>query len=236
MAGSKEVSPIAPTKQESVYQILRSAILEGTYGPGYRLVIGSLARQFAASAIPVREAIRRLEAEGLVEYQQNKGARVAPVDERKYEDAFHTLAILEGQVTALAAPFVSAAHGAELRRLNREMALTLEAFDVLRYCALNRSFHASVYDLCPNAYLKETIRRVTRDLDTMRRTVFTVVPGRSRESVQEHEHLIRLILERASPDSVEAYARSHKLKTLEAFRQWEAAQKQEIREGRDRLA
>jgi DNA-binding GntR family transcriptional regulator len=212
---------IAPSKQELVYSALRARILNGTYGPGYRLVIGALAREFATSPIPIREAVRRLEAEGLVQYEQNKGARVAPVDERRYADAFYVLAILEGAVTALAAPRVSAKVVRQLRQLNREMVAMLETFDVLSYAQLNRAFHAVIYDLCPNAYLRETIRTVVRQLDAMRRTVFTVVPGRSKESVAEHEQLIRLFETGAPEAEIEAFARQHKLKTLAAFQAWE---------------
>jgi len=211
-----------PTKQESIYARLRSLILDGTYGPGYRLVLGSLAEEFETSPIPVREAIRRLEAEGYVRYEENRGARVAPVDPEGFTEAFYTLACLEGTATALAASRLDTEDVGELRRLNREMMLTLESFDVLGYAALNRSFHRLFYDRCPNVYLRDAILRIERDLDLMRRTVFTVVPGRSRESVREHDRMLRMILERAGPDALELEARQHKLRTLEAFLAWEA--------------
>lgn len=214
-----------PTKQESIYVALRSRILDGTYGPGYRLVLDGLAEAFHTSAIPVREAIRRLEAEGFVRYEPNRGARVAPVDAGRFADSFYTLAVLEGVTTALGAPFVTSRDGESLRRLNAEMRRTLESFDVLGYAELNRSFHRLLHERCPNAYLRETIGRIERELDLMRRTVFTVVPGRSRESVHEHDDLIALILERAGPEDIESDARRHKLRTLEAFRAWEAGRR-----------
>jgi DNA-binding GntR family transcriptional regulator len=73
------------TKQERVYRVIRERILRGTYGPGYRVVIDALAEEFAVSALPVREAIRRLEAEGLVIYRPNAGAQVAPADPGLFE-------------------------------------------------------------------------------------------------------------------------------------------------------
>ena len=66
------------TKQERVYRAIRERILSGAYGPGYRVVIDALAEEFEVSGLPVREAIRRLEAEGLVIYRPNAGAQVAP--------------------------------------------------------------------------------------------------------------------------------------------------------------
>ena len=63
------------SKQERVYVVLRGRLFDGTYGPGHRLVIDALARELEVSPMPVREAIRRLEAEGLVDYQRNQGPR-----------------------------------------------------------------------------------------------------------------------------------------------------------------
>ena len=73
------------TKQERVYQAIRERILSGAYGPGYRVVIDALAEEFEVSGLPVREAIRRLEAEGLVIYRPNAGAQVAPADPGLFE-------------------------------------------------------------------------------------------------------------------------------------------------------
>src|SRR3954447_6100510 len=94
----------AGTKQERVYQGGRGRILSGAYAPGYRVVIDALAEEFEISALPVREAIRRLEAEGLVIYRPNAGAQVAPADPSAFDDEMTVLALLEGYATALAAP------------------------------------------------------------------------------------------------------------------------------------
>ena len=64
-------------EQERVYRHVRERILSGTYGPGYRVVITHIARELDVSALPVREAIRRLEAEGLIVFRPNEGAQVA---------------------------------------------------------------------------------------------------------------------------------------------------------------
>ena len=65
------------SKSESVYRELRSRIISGRYNAGYRLVLDQLAREMGVSAVPVREAIRRLEAERLVTFTRNVGAEVA---------------------------------------------------------------------------------------------------------------------------------------------------------------
>lgn len=71
------------SKHERAYLVIRQRILDGTYGPGHRLVIDALADELGVSPVPVREAIRRLEAERQVVYRHNAGARVAPVDGRR---------------------------------------------------------------------------------------------------------------------------------------------------------
>ncbi len=72
------------SKHERAYQLIRSRILDGSYAPGERLVIDALAGEFGISPVPVREAIRRLEAEGRIVYRYNSGARVALTDARRH--------------------------------------------------------------------------------------------------------------------------------------------------------
>ncbi|MFI9593218.1 GntR family transcriptional regulator [Nonomuraea sp. NPDC052265] len=79
------------SKAELSYEILRSRILDGTYGPGYQLVMDRLAREIGVSTIPLREALRRLQSDGLVEVVRNLGARVAVFDAAQVR---HTLEVL----------------------------------------------------------------------------------------------------------------------------------------------
>lgn len=72
------------SKHERAYRLIRGRILDGSFPPGHRLVIDALAAELGISSVPVREAIRRLEAEGRVQYRHNAGARVAPADDRQH--------------------------------------------------------------------------------------------------------------------------------------------------------
>ncbi len=205
-------------KQERAYQTLRERILDGAYRPGYGLVIDALAEDFGISVVPVREAIRRLEAEGLIVYRPNVGAQVAPADPRVYEEELAVLSVLEGYATALAAPAVGPADLARLHDINREMVECLNQFDALGFARWNKEFHFLIYERCPNPYLVTLLRDKVRRLDAIRRTVFTQVPYRGRESIEEHEQLIELIGSRASFVEIETAAREHKLRTAEGFR------------------
>ena len=207
-------------KQEHAYQTIRERILAGTYGPGFRVVIDALADELGVSALPVREAIRRLEAEGLIVFRPNAGAQVAPADPGQFEETMACFAVLEGYATALAAPLMGKADVAKLREANEAMVDRMHRVDALGFSRANRDFHMAIYDRCPNPYLVELLRDTERRLDAIRRTVFTHIPFRGQESIEEHRKLIDLIEARASFSRVETAARRHKLRTLEIFQRW----------------
>jgi len=88
---------------ERVYRDLRRGIIEGTYAPGARLIEQRLAESFACSRTPVREAVRRLESEGLVVVEPNRGAHVRPLAEDEISDLYEVRARLEAYAAELAA-------------------------------------------------------------------------------------------------------------------------------------
>jgi DNA-binding GntR family transcriptional regulator len=215
------VAAPAQTKQERVYEALRERILSGAYGPGYRIVIDTLAEEFAVSALPVREAIRRLEAEGLVVYRPNAGAHVAPADPELFEEELTVLAVLEGYATALAAPRLGRKGVRLLSEITDRMVEAMERLDALEFGRLNHEFHAVIYEHCPNPVLVSLLQDVARRLDAIRRTVFVQIPYRGAASVAEHRELIELIAAGASALRIEKAARKHKLATVESFRSWQ---------------
>jgi DNA-binding GntR family transcriptional regulator len=213
--------PDALTKQERVYGAIRERILNGTYVPGHRLVIDAMAEEFEVSALPVREAIWRLQAEGLVIYRANVGAQVAPADPGVFEEEMTIFAILEGFATAITAPRLGKKQIARLREINESMVDAMGRLDSLAFGRLNQEFHYVIYENCPNAALVEMLRDVGRRLDAIRRTVFVQIPYRGAASVAEHVELIDLIVNGAPALRIESVARDHKLSTLESFRTWQ---------------
>lgn len=208
------------SKQELAYQTIRQRIVDGTCGPGYRIVIDELARELGCSAIPVREAVRRLEAEGLLEYTRHTGARVISIDEQQYVDTLATLAVLEGYATAEAAAHLEPACLGTLERLTREMRQAVEAGDMLRYGELNRTFHETIYRSCPNDYLIDQIRLAWARLDSMRHSIFVLIPERARASLTDHDRIIALLADGAPAGMIEAEVRQHKLATARQFHTW----------------
>jgi len=210
----------AGTKQERVYQTIHKQILNNTYNPNYRVVIDALAEEFEVSALPVREAIRRLEAEGLVIYRPNVGAQVAPADPGVFDEEMTVLAVLEGYATALAAPHLGKAGLKRLRGINDQMIAAADRLDSLEFGRLNQEFHSVIYEHCPNSALVSMLRDVARRLDAIRRTVFVQIPYRGAQSVAEHAELIDLIAASVPAAKLEAKARAHKLHTVASFRDW----------------
>lgn len=202
-------------KQERTYAVLRDRIHSGALGPQARLNIDALARELGVSAIPVREALRRLEAEGWVRFQPNVGAIVAPVDATTWEQEMTAVAILEGAATADACGRLTPADFGGLRAIAAEMKDAVG--DPLEFSALNRRLHAAITARCANAYLLELLEATYRRLDRIRSTMFAYLPERTGAALTEHAELLTL-LEAGDTAAVERYARWHKLQTVESYR------------------
>ena len=156
-------------------------------------MLDQLARELGMSVVPVREAIRRLEAEGVVTFERNVGARVAAIDPVDYRDACQTLAIVEGAAVALAQPHLAAADLAEARAVNDRLRECLADFDPVRFTRLNEAFHRTLSDPCPNAQLKNLVDVGWLRLAGLRRSTFGFMPGRAHASVAEHDALLALL-------------------------------------------
>jgi DNA-binding GntR family transcriptional regulator len=215
----------APTnKHERAYRLIRERIESGMYQPGQRLVIDALARDLDMSQVPIREAIRRLQAEGWVTYRHNSGPEIANIGLEQWQATMELLAVLEGYATALAAPHLRKQDLKDLRRHLQTMQRAVEQFDLLTFSDHNRAFHGLIYGRCPNPVLVERMSETQAQLDAMRGALFPTIPQRGMESVLEHRKLVELLEKQASFEVIERSAREHKLRFLVAavrqFEQW----------------
>jgi DNA-binding GntR family transcriptional regulator len=208
---------VATSKSQRAYDAIRERILDSTYVPGYRLVLSTLANELDCSVVPVREAIRRLEAEGMVRFERNVGATVASVDTMLYLNTMQTLAILEGSATALAAPSITTASLNRARRTNEQMRELLKAFDAKEFTRLNTQFHAALYESCPNTHLLDLVHRGWTRMNAIRVSSFTTIPARASESVREHDALLAAIAAGESAPEIEMQSRAHRMRTLNAY-------------------
>lgn len=205
------------SKAQLSYDWIKERINDGTFVPGYRLVLGQIAKELDVSAVPVREAVRMLEAEGLVTFERNVGAQVALIKETEYLHTMQTLSVVEGVATSLSAPFITPADIVRARAINAEMRECLEHFDPPRFTQLNLDFHSVLFENCPNPHILDLVHRGWNRMKVLRDSTFSFVPGRARESVDEHEALLRLIESGASDLEIEMTARAHRTATLDAF-------------------
>ena len=206
----------AESKSEQAYRLIRGRIDDGQYVPGYRLVLAPIANELGMSVVPVREAIRRLEAEQLVTFERNVGAQVALIKETEYLHTMQTLALVEGAATALAAPGITQDQIRRAREINQTMRETLDAFDPQRFTALNLEFHSVLFESCPNPHILDLVHRGWNRMKVLRNSSFSFVPGRAQESVEEHERILQLIEDGASVSEIESVARAHRTATLDA--------------------
>lgn len=203
------------SRPDVAYEAIRAGIADGRYPPGARLVIEQLARDLDMSTVPIREAIRRLEAGGYVTFRRNQGATVASVDAEAYGQSMQTLAVLEGAATSLAR--LDATQLREARRINASLRESLREFDPLKFTAGNHDLHRVLYSACPNRHLVALIEREWERLTAIRRSTFAFVPNRAAQAVEEHAQLLDLLAAGAAPEEVERFAREHRMRTARRF-------------------
>lgn len=205
------------SKSQRAYHWIRERIAEQEFTPGYRLVLGTIAGELDMSVVPVREAIRQLEAEGLVTFERNIGARVAMVDDSQYRYSMQALSILEGTATALAARALGVDDIRRAREINELMTESLDHFDPRSFTRLNQEFHAVLFERCVNPRMLELVQTEWARLGHLRDSTFSFVPGRAQESVREHEQILALIERGAQLTEIEHAARRHRSATLDAY-------------------
>lgn len=209
--------PANVSKAQFAYDWIKQRVLSQEFTPGYRLVLSGIAGSLGMSVVPVREAIRRLEAEGLVSFQRNVGAQVAMIDSSEYRSTMEVLGLLEGRATAVSAPLLTTADLGRARSLNRSMEETLHDFDPQRFTALNQQFHQTLTCRCSNRRLNALVAAEWDRLGQLRASTFSFIPGRASASVEEHDRLIGLLEARASPEEIERASRAHRLATLHSY-------------------
>lgn len=215
---------VGVSKSQYAYRVIKSRITGGSYGPGHRLVLGTLAKEFQVSTVPIREAIRLLEAEGFVHFEHNVGATVAAIDPVEYQHTMQMLAIVEGAATALAAPHIPEQALAKAAELNQRLRASLRDFDPVTFTRLNHEFHETLYEHCPNPRLIEVVRRGWARMATIRESTFIFVPGRAEASVAEHDQILELIRAGVASEWIENRARAHRAATIDAFLAWKNEQ------------
>lgn len=189
---------------DQVRDSLHTAITAGVLDPGARLREIPLSQHFGISTTPVREALRRLESEGLVEVQPRRGAVVVALNEAVVSDLYDLRLVLETAGAQLAA----ARDGLDLSGVYALMS-QLEALvdgPESEFARVDVALHRAVNDLSGNRELAEAAERVHRRIQAVR--VRSAVPGRLRIAQDQHAEIVEA-LRRHDPALAEAATRSH---------------------------
>jgi DNA-binding GntR family transcriptional regulator len=168
---------------------LRRAILGGVIGPGERVRQEDIAQQLGASRLPVREALQMLAAEGLVEHEPNKGARVPWLSMHEVDVMYRMREQLEPLALAESLPSLTPGDFLRLEEIQEEIE---GGVDVEGFLALDREFHLRTYSACAIDQLTTTVTRLWNSTQYYRR-LFMRLTGPSRRWVVNAEH--RLLLD-----------------------------------------
>jgi DNA-binding GntR family transcriptional regulator len=191
---------------DQVKDRLLAAILTGEYPPGSRIVETRVARECGTSQAPVREALRDLEALGLVEIAAFRGARVRRPSRGELLEAYVVRSELESLAARLALPRMTDADFDELQGYVDDMQRTAREGDVYGEAMADASFHRRVMEIAGNAALK----RVWGHLEPFSRTYITIaVPGADLLQIADLHPPLLAFLRQRDPDKVADAVRGH---------------------------
>lgn len=212
------MQPNSLSKADQAYQHVLEGITTGRYKAGDRLVLSTIANELGMSVVPVREAIRRLQTDNLVQFERNIGATVSGIDPVEYHHTMETLALVEGYSTAHCAPLITQETLERARAINQRMRELVETeFLPEQFTELNEQFHSTLFEHHQNSHILDLVHRGWNRLAALRSSTFSFVPSRAADSVAEHEELLELIAAGANFSVIESAARNHRLNTLNAY-------------------
>jgi len=193
------------TAQHQVYCHLKRRILSGTIGPGERINIAEIADALEVSRMPVREALRQLDAQGLVVMRPNRGACVIDLTPAEAQEYFEIRAALEGLAVGLAVPHLDEEDIERLTRANEQMNRARP--DPVVWIERHRRFHAALCEKCGRPRLIGEISRIT-DLLTPLAASQYVKSGIDLRHVYEHDGILQSMRAR-DPIAAESELRQH---------------------------
>ena len=192
---------------------LRNSILNGRYQPGEWLRQEKLAQELSVSQMPVREALKELAAEGLIEHVPYRGVRVVDISPTDVEDIYTMRAHLESRAAGFAAKNITPEELAELKSIQAEIVAYSAPEHVLKYRELNRRFHELIFTASRRPYLIRTLKMLWAAFPTMlmgnyARTVSQPLTGRDDTDLQEHAGIIEA-LEKGDANTVQRLMKEH---------------------------
>jgi len=183
--------------REQVYSLIQQAIVSGELQPGQRIRDIDLATQFGVSRTPVREALQRLEDEGLVEMLSGALTRVVPLDMQAAQDAFPVVAVLHALATRLAVGQLTEDDITALRRANDNLIIALETHNVTDALQADGMFHNIFIRVANNHEIQHTLEYLMPKVRRLEYAQFSSLAGHT--SVLQHQTIIAAC-EQGSPE------------------------------------
>lgn len=181
---------IRPTLKDQIYEALKNAIVNLELEPGQRLNDNKLAEQFAVSRTPVREALKRLEDEGLVEAFPGSSTRVTELVEEEAKHAFTVVAALHALATKLAVPKMTDRDFMRLEEINRVLAEALERKDSNEAIEADEQFHQVFLAVAGNVEIDKALERIIPKIHRLTFKKFDSVD--SLTSINQHGDIIAI--------------------------------------------
>ncbi|KUK14402.1 MAG: GntR family transcriptional regulator [Synergistetes bacterium] len=198
------------TKTQQVYESLRKDIISGVLLPGARIVIREVALKFGVSEIPVREAIKRLEAEGLVINKPYAGAVVAHPSIEELKEIMVIRGVLEALAARISAPNLTQDDLNHLKELLKQMERYKSLGMPWEYSQADREFHLVMYSKCNNKKLMELIKELWNQSERAR-GVFNIATLSMEKSYEEHRKMLEALINKRY-DLLEKEVNSQKIR------------------------
>ena len=194
-----EVAPVArATLHDQLVERLRDLIIEGELDPGARVPERALCERFGVSRTPLREALKVLASEGLLELLPHRGATVARLTAHDLDEMFPVMGALEALAGALACARITDQEMAELRALHYQMVLHHTRAELPEYFRLNQAIHELIMDAARNATLSRMYRGLAGRIRRAR-YVANMSQARWDQAVREHEAILAALEKRDGP-------------------------------------
>lgn len=187
--------PRRTTSTDQAYEAILAAILDGAVLPGAALPLQELATSLGMSMMPVREAIRQLEATGIIEIEPHRGARVRPVSPEDLEDTYIARIELEGVLVQRAAERFDDDHAQMARAILRDHRLASERGDLISARELHRLFHHTIYEAAGSTWLLRSIRATWQNSERYRSPGMSA-PATADSRRVEHSEILEACIER----------------------------------------
>jgi DNA-binding GntR family transcriptional regulator len=184
------------TLHGTLLDALRALINQGELAPGSRVPERALCQKFAVSRTPLREALKVLAAEDLVQLLPNRGARVASLDDTKLDHLFEVIGMLEAEGGRLAAERIDAAALAEIKGMHYQMHAHFLRQELPEYFALNQAIHEAILSAAGNPVLMTMYFGLSGRIKRARYMANKMRPDRWQQAMDEHEAILTALCDR----------------------------------------